>query len=305
LTPAFPPESPALTTPSGLAYVLVTPARNEARFIGATIESVIAQTMPPRKWVIVSDGSTDGTDDIVKAHADRHSWIELVRRPEHAERHFAAKVRSFNAGYEKLAGIGYDVIGNLDADITFEKDYFEFLLGRFAVDARLGVAGTPFVEGSMSYDYRFTSMDHVSGACQLFRRACFEEIGGYVPVRGGGIDWIAVTTARMKGWRTRTFLDKVCHHHRPMGTASAGRFKALYRLGQQDYFLGGHPLWEVCRAGFQMSRRPYALGGLVLLAGYLRGLVQRAERPVSPELVRFHRAEQMQRLRHAFSRARS
>ena len=283
----------------GLTYVLITPARNEARLIVGTIESVIAQTVLPRRWVIVSDGSTDCTDAIVNAYVSAHPWIQLVRRPEHQERHFAAKVRCFNSGLEALPKDGYDVIGNLDADITFEKDYFEFLLDRFADDERLGVAGTPFVEGDMSYDYRFANIEHVSGACQLFRRACFEEIGGYVPVAGGGIDWIAVTTARMKGWKTKTFLEKVCHHHRPMGTAAGGTFTALYRLGRKDYFLGGHPLWQLCRASFQMFRKPYVIGGLLLLTGYLSALARRVPRPVSPELVRFHRREQMRRLRHA------
>jgi glycosyltransferase involved in cell wall biosynthesis len=285
-----------------LTFVLITPARNEERFIDETITSVIAQTVRPRKWVIVSDGSTDGTDDIVCKYLPGHPWMELVRRPEHLERHFAAKARCFNAGYATVADDAYDIIGNLDADITFEPDYFEFLLSRFAADPRLGVAGTPFVEGEVHYDYRFTSVEHVSGACQLFRRACFEEVGGYVPVAGGGIDWIAVTTARMKGWKTRTFVDKVCHHHRPMGTAAAGTFKALYRLGRQDYFLGGHPLWQACRAGFQMSRKPYVLGGLLVLAGYLGALARGVPRPVSPELVRFHRGEQMRRLRGALLR---
>jgi glycosyltransferase involved in cell wall biosynthesis len=293
-----------MTPPRLPTYVLITPARNEARFIGDTIESVVAQTERPWRWIIVSDGSTDGTDDIVRAYVAQHPWIRLVRRPEYAERHFAAKVRSFNMGYAALAGEPYDIIGNLDADITFDTDYFEFLLGRFAGDPRLGVAGTPFVEGEVSYDYRFTSVEHVSGACQLFRRACFEEIGGYVPVAGGGIDWIAVTTARMKGWKTRTFVERICHHHRPMGTATAGRFRALYKLGRQDYFLGGHPLWQVFRAAFQTTRKPYVLGGLVLLAGYLRALLAGGERPVSAELVRFHRREQMQRLRHTLLGAR-
>jgi poly-beta-1,6-N-acetyl-D-glucosamine synthase len=286
-------------TSNDLTYVLITPARNEARLIAATIESVIAQTMRPLKWVIVSDGSTDGTDAIVTQYAEMHPWIELVRRPEHAERHFGAKVRSFNAGRGALPDAGYDVVGNLDADITFEKDYFEFLLGRFAEDPRLGVVGTPFVEGDVRYDYRFASIEHVSGACQLFRRECFEDIGGYVPVPGGGIDWIAVTTARMKGWKTRTFLEKVCHHHRPMGTAAAGTFRALYRLGRKDYYLGGHPLWQLFRASFQMSRKPYVIGGVLLMAGYLGGMIRRISRPVSPELLRFHRREQMRRLRRA------
>jgi len=303
LRPAFESDV-TMIRPHRLAYLLVTPARNEERFIEGTIESVVAQIVAPQKWVIVSDGSTDRTDDIIRKHAAQHSWIKFIRRPEHMERHFAAKVRCFNFGYDAVCANNYDIIGNLDADITFERDYFEFLLGKFAEDSRLGVAGTPFVEGGVSYDYRFASMEHVSGACQLFRRKCFEEIGGYMPVAGGGIDWIAVTTARMKGWKTRTFLEKVCHHHRPMGTAAAGTFRALYSLGRQDYFLGGHPLWEFCRAAFQMTRKPYAVGGLVLLAGYLKALVGRIERPVSAELVRFHRGEQMQRLRQAFSKIR-
>jgi glycosyltransferase involved in cell wall biosynthesis len=287
----------------GLAYVLITPARNEERFIEGTIESVVCQTVLPRKWVIVSDGSTDRTDQIVGRYVAQHPWIELVRRPEHAERHFAAKVHCFNSGYEKVRADDYDIVGNLDADITFEKDYFEFLLGKFAEDARLGVAGTPFVEGDALYDYRFANVEHVSGACQLFRRKCFEEIGGYAPVVGGGIDWIAVTTARMKGWKTRTFVERVCHHHRPMGTAASGRLRASYRLGVQDYYLGGHPLWQLFRAGHQATRRPYVLGGLLLLAGYGWALVRRLNRPVSAELIRFHQGEQMQRLRRGLLKA--
>jgi biofilm PGA synthesis N-glycosyltransferase PgaC len=282
-----------------LTYVLITPARNEEGFIEQTIQSVVSQTVLPRKWVIVSDGSTDRTDDIVKKYIAEHSWIELVRMPERRDRHFAAKVQCFNAGLDKLRGENFDVIGNLDADITMGEDYFQFLLAKFAASPKLGVAGTPFVEGTNSYDYRFTAVEHVSGACQLFRRECFEQIGGYVPVKGGGIDWIAVTTARMKGWQTRTFVERVCHHHRPMGTASAGRLRANFKLGQQDYYLGGHPLWQLFRACYQMGRKPYLLGGLLLLAGYGLAWITRVQRPVSPELIRFHQHEQMQRLRQS------
>src|SRR5438552_8663273 len=179
-------------------YVLITPARNEAAFIELTIRSVVAQTVKPLKWVIVSDGSTDGTDDIAKNYAAENSWIELVRMPERQERHFAGKVHAFNAGYDRVRDIPYDFIGSLDADITFEQDYFELLLEKLTENPRLGLAGTPFKEGAVSYDYRFVSIEHVSGACQLFRRECFEEIGGYVAVKGGGIDHIAVLNARMK-----------------------------------------------------------------------------------------------------------
>ena len=283
--------------PRDLTYVLITPARNEAALIEQTIQSVVSQTVLPRKWVIVSDGSTDGTDDIVKMYLGRHPWMELVRMPEHRDRHFAAKVSCFNAGYDRVRGEDFDIVGNLDADITFDSSYFEFLLAKFAADSTLGVAGTPFVEGLTSYDFRFTSVEHVSGACQLFRRECFAQIDGYVPVKGGGIDWIAVTTARMRGWKTRTFVEQICHHHRPMGTATVGRLRANFKLGRQDYYLGGHPLWQLFRSAYQMGRKPYVLGGLFLLAGYVSAWASRSQRQVSAELVRFHQGEQMRRLR--------
>src|SRR5882672_171882 len=201
------PAEHTTETPAGpYTYVLITPARNEARSIDLTLKSGVAQTVRPAKWVIVSDGSTDGTDEVVKRYAARHGWIELVRMPERTERHFAGKVHAFNAGYARVKQLNYDMIGSLDADITFDEDYFSFLLGKLAQNPSLGLVGTPFMEGNNRYDYRFVSIEHVSGACQLFRRACFEEIGGYVPVKGGGVDHIAVITARMKGWQTRTFL---------------------------------------------------------------------------------------------------
>lgn len=278
-------------------YILITPARNEARFIEATIHSVIAQTIRPTKWIIVSDGSTDGTDEIVKRFLSDHSWIELVRLPEQRDRNFAAKAHCFNAGYEKVRSSSYDVIGNLDADITFDNTYFAFLMEKFAEVPTLGVAGTPFVEGNEAYDYRFTNVEHVSGACQLFRRRCFEDVGGYKPIKGGGIDWVAVTTARMKGWKTRTFTEMVCYHHRPMGTASSGKLKAWYRLGQQDYYLGGHPLWEVFRAILQLRNKPYVFGGLLLFLGFSSAFVTRMKRPIGADLISFHQEEQMQRLR--------
>jgi hypothetical protein len=219
--------------------------------------------------------------------------------PERRDRHFAAKVQAFNAGLERVKLYEYDVVGNLDADITFEPDYFAFLMEKFAGDAQLGVAGTPFVEGKECYDYRYTNVEHVSGACQLFRRRCFEEIGGYVPIKGGGVDWFAVTTARMQGWKTKTFTEKVCHHHRAMGTASNRKVLAFFKQGEKDYYLGGHPLWEVFRSLYQMRRRPYFIGGVLLLLGYLSSSMRGVKIQSPPELMRFHRHEQMQRLRRA------
>ena len=285
-----------------LTYVLVTPAHNEAQFIELTIQSVMAQTVRPMKWVIVSDGSTDGTDEIVKKYTLDNPWIELVRMPERTERHFAGKVHAFNAGYDRVKQLDYDVIGSLDADISFDTDYFAFLLGKLAEDQRLGLVGTPFKEGSNStYDYRFTNIEHVSGACQLFRRECFENVGGYVPVKGGCIDHIAVLTARMKGWKTRTFTEKVCFHHRAMGTAKQGILSARFRNGGKDYAIGNHPTWEVFRAVYQMTKKPFVIGSVMLISGYAWAAVRRVKRPVSPELVAFQRREQMQRLKNFLS----
>jgi glycosyltransferase involved in cell wall biosynthesis len=286
-----------MNTPIPLTYVLITAARDEEAFIGETIRSVVSQTVRPQKWVIVSDGSTDHTDEIAKDAAARFQWIEFLRMPPHSDRHFAAKVKCFKAGSERVRAMPYDIIGNLDADLSFEKDHFEYLLAKFGQDPTLGVAGTPFIEkGSSPYDYRFTNIDHVSGACQLFRRECFEEIGGYIPIKGGGIDWAAVTTARMKGWTTRTFTERLLHHHRRMGTGKTTVLGASYKLGIKDYSLGNHPLWEVFRMLYQMRYKPYVLGGLALYAGYLSAAIRKKERPLPLELIRFHRREQLKRL---------
>lgn len=287
---------------SRLTYVLVTPARNERGLIEGTIRSVIAQTHLPSKWVIVSDGSTDGTDELVGRFAKQNAWIQLLRMPEHRDRSFAAKAVCFNTGFDRLKPTSFDLIGNLDADITFDPDYLEFLVGRFADNPRLGVAGTPFIEDASqpqihSYDHRFADLQHVSGACQMFRRRCLEELGGYTTIKGGGIDWVAVTTARMKGWQTRTFLEKTCSHHRKMGTASRNPLMARFQHGREDYYIGQHPLWQLLRGTFQMKSKPVLLGGLFLILGYFWAMARRVRRPVSPELVSFRRAEQMARLR--------
>jgi hypothetical protein len=134
----------------------------------------------------------------------------------------------------------------------------------------------------------------------MFRRSCFEEIGGYRANKAGGIDWMAVTTARMMGWTTRSFREKSFFHHRTMGTAERGRLASSFSYGEKDYYLGGHPVWEVFRVAYRMTKRPYLLDGVALGLGYLWALLCRTERPVSDELMRFHRKEQMEKLRAIF-----
>ena len=277
-----------------LSYVLITAARNEETFIEKTIQSVIAQRLLPKKWIIVSDGSTDRTDDIVKEYTKKYEWIELLRMPEHPQRNFAAKAHCVNAAREAMRDIQCDLIGNLDADISFEEDFFEFLLKKFSETPELGVAGARYTEHG---HLRAHSLKDVAGQCQLFRSECFEQIGGYIPSKHGGIDNIAVLTARMKGWKTQTFNEIAFLHHRIMSTAETSRWKAMMKHGREDYLLGNHPLWEIFRIVYQSAQKPYVIGGVMLMYGYIRAVLIRVERPVSDEFVSFYRKVQMKRLK--------
>jgi glycosyltransferase involved in cell wall biosynthesis len=284
-----------------MKYVLITPAHNEERFIPKTLESIAAQTLLPERWIIVNDGSTDKTADIAADYAQRFPWIQVVHRSPRLDRHFGAKVHAFNAGLERVGSTDFDVIGNLDADISFDPGYLEFLMKKFAEDPRLGVAGTPFTEDG-GYDTArdsFEGENHVAGGCQLFRRRCFEDVGGYTANPGGGVDWIAVTTARMKGWKTRSFPEKRFHHYRTLGTAGRSRVAASFSYGEKDYYLGGSPLWQLFRVAYRATKQP--VDGAALLAGYGWAAIRRTKRPVSRELMRFHRREQMKKLRNIFS----
>jgi len=282
-----------------LPYVLITPAHNEEAFIEKTIQSMTRQTLLPTKWVIVNDGSTDSTANIVERYLAKHEWIEMIQRPQRRDRNFAAKVYSFNAGYERVKSLEYEVIGNLDADVSFgDEDYCEFLLRKFKEDSNLGVAGTIFKEeGYSSEAHSFEGHHHVAGGCQLFRRRCFEEISGYIPNNAGGIDWIAVTTARMMGWKTRSFREKSFFHHRHLGMAERSVFAASFSYGEKDYYLGGHPVWELFRVAYRMTKRPYLIEGIALALGYCWALLRQIERPISHKLMEFHRREQMLKLK--------
>ena len=281
-------------------YAVMTAARNEGEFIGNVIETMVAQTTHPVRWIIVSDGSTDETDAIVGAYCKKYPWITLSRTSGRGKRDFAAKVMGLELACSQLKDVDFEVIVNLDADITIPPDYFAYLLEKLEADPNLGVVGTRFTEGAgQLYDYSHMNAEHVSGGCQMFRRSCFEAIGGYQRLRTGGEDWAAVTTARMMGWKTRSYDERLFIHHRPMGRSGQGLFRARVKQGERDYLTGGHPLWQLFRCGFQMARPPFVISGLGLLLGYSRLAVLGRKHAVSAELVRFHRREQMARLRSA------
>ena len=282
-----------------LKYVLITPARNEAEFIRKTLESVTTQTVVPEKWVIVDDGSTDPTADIIKDFQQRFDWIELIQQPPRSNRNFAGKADAVNLAYKSLDSIEFHVVGNLDADVSFEPGYMEFLMTKFQADPKLGVAGTPFTQdgGYDSTRDSFEGANYVAGPCQLFRLECWKDIGGYVANKAGGVDWIAVMDARMKGWTVTAFPEKRFHHYRSMGTAEKGAVGAMYDYGERAYYLGGSFIWHLFRVFYRSFRKPYLIGAISLLSGYVAAAVRRVERPVSKEMIKFHRRDQMKRLR--------
>ena len=284
-----------------MKYVLITSARNEESFIAKTIESVTSQTQLPEHWVITDDGSTDSTAEIIENYAARFPWISLIRRMNRPNRHFTGKADAVNAAFKFLGTMPFDVVGNLDADVSFEPDFMEFLMQKFSADPQLGVAGAPYIEGSFdSARDSFEGENFVAGQIQLFRRQSFEEIGGYVKSHAGGVDWIAVMTARMKGWKVRSFAEKRFIHHRTMSTAERGLLAAYFSYGQKDYYLGGSPFWEIFRVSFRAMKRPFLIGGFAMFCGYCQAALTRMDRPVSRELMRFHRHNQLKKLKNIF-----
>ena len=277
----------------------MTAAHNEAAYIENTIQSVLAQTTLPEKWVIVSDSSTDDTDRVIKAYAEKHDLIVYARREnESKEADFASKVFALRHAYERLAGQQYDFIGNLDADTTLENTYYEKLLEECRKNQKLGIVGGLLYEESNGkfMPRPLSEMRYVPGAFQLFRRACYEQVGGYVPSRWGGEDTIAVVTARMKGWETKTIPVIQGYHHKK-SELSRGYSREWFRNGVMFHALGSHPLIELMKSMRCMTRKPYILGGVMRMYGYLWATCNMKERPVSAEFMEYFRSEQWSRVK--------
>jgi glycosyltransferase involved in cell wall biosynthesis len=278
-------------------YAIVTAAYNEEKFIGKLLESVISQTVLPKKWVIVSDGSTDHTDEIVQKYADRYSFIELYRITEDHPRNLTAQVHAINAGFARLAGIDCEFIGNLDSDVSFEPTYFGSLLEKFSQNSKLGLAGGYIYEekGGEFRGRSANTLSSVAHAVQLFRRECLEGLGGYKPFSWAGADTYAEVSLRMRGWSVQSVPELKAFHHRPTGNGF-GSWRYRFRGGVMDFYLGTHPLFEIFRLARRLRGKPYVIGSLTRFAGFLWAYCSGAKREVSPEFVRFLREEQMQRL---------
>ncbi len=283
-------------------YVLLTAAHNEQDFMEGILDSVVAQTVLPTRWVIVSDNSTDRTDEIVSRYARQHDFIRLLHVTRGPGRTFGAKVLALRRAYDLIKDVNYDFIGNLDADVSLEPTYFQEIIRRFDKDPNLGLcAGFLYEYSGEEYrSIRINSTRDVFHAAQLARRECYEDIGGYAVLKYGGEDWYAQTLARMKGWSVEAIPDLKIFHHRHT-TGGANPLRNAFRLGRQDYSFGSYPPFEFLKCIRRIPEKPYAGHALARLAGFLWPYLCNEQRTIPDELGAYLRQEQRERfsqLRH-------
>jgi len=281
----------------------MTAAYNEEANIEKTIQSILSQTLSPTRWVIVSDGSVDRTDEIIQDYAKKESLIRFLRVTRTPGRSFGAKVRALSAGKEILNDVAYDFIGNLDADVTVGPSYFEGLIARLAGRPLLGVAGGFVVEEKDGEfrDRRQNRIYSVAHAAQVVRRECYEAIGGYAVLEYGGEDWHAQTCAKMKGWEVEAFPELKIFHHRHTGEGD-NLLRHKFRQGRMDYSLGCDPLFETLKCAGGIPDRPFFIGNMTRLAGFAFSWARRSERPVSDEFIAYLRSEQKKKVSAFFNR---
>ena len=279
-------------------FVIITPAHNEEAFIARTADSMITQSVQPLKWIVVNDASTDKTSEIITQYSSQHGFIQLLNLERAPGRHFGNKVRAFNAGLERVSGLDYDFIGNLDADISFGPVYFENILQRFLADSNLGLAGG-MVHTTVGGEFvsQEVALDSVAGAVQLFRRKCFEQVGGYRPMPNGGIDAAAEIAARMHGWTTRTFAEFPVQEHRMTGSATSSPLIFRVKEGKRMHSLGYSPLFFCVRCLYRILAKPAVIGSGAALYGYFASALGGNPQAVDPEVVNFLRKEQRGKLK--------
>ncbi len=274
------------------SYVVITPARDEEKFLPRLIDSMAQQTRLPARWIVIDDGSSDATASILDDAARKHSWID----PQHLARN-----RPRAAGGESVimqfiplsAAEKYDYVLRLDADLSFDADFVELMLKEFDRDAKLGIAGPTLWEpfGSSWHEIAMPAF-HTRGAAKMYSRDCFKAIGGLDAELGW--DTLDEARAMMLGFRTRSFRHIKAMHHRPQGAASG--WKARIAAGESAYKVGYSPLFMLARAARQTFSTPFPVAGALLFGGYLKGYLQRGRRSAGPELIKFIRQQQVRRL---------
>jgi len=281
-------------------YIIVSPVRNEEKYLPKTIDSMIHQTVRATEYILVDDGSTDGTADIIKKAMEEHPWIRYVKRPDRGERKVGPGViEAFYDGFNEINAQSYDYIGKMDGDLSFGPRYFETLFEKFESDPYLGAAsGKLFLDlddGKLVEERHADEM--VIGGMQFYRRKCFEDAGGFV--REVMWDGIVYHRSRMAGWRTWSFRDPelMIYDHRLMGSSYKSIYHGRIRWGWGQYFMGTHPLYILAVGVYRMLERPFVIGGGLIVMGYVKGWLTNATRYNYPGFRRSLRAWQFERLK--------
>ncbi|MEX2209224.1 MAG: glycosyltransferase family A protein [Myxococcota bacterium] len=281
------------------SFVVITPTRDEERTIEATIRSMLAQSARPLRWVIVNDGSTDRSAEIVEKHLPDNPWIELVTRPDRGHRALGGGVvEAFNVGLARVRELDWDYLVKLDADLEFGASYFANLLRRFAANPRLGMAsGKTFLIRNGVKSIEYCHDEHVRGPAKMYTREVFEAIGGLEAVRGW--DMIDETKAQMLGFETRSFVEEEILHLRPIDARQANVVRSRYEMGKLYWFLGYHWAYHFVRClRSALQDFPLGIGGAALFAGYLVAALGRSPR-YDAAYVAFVQRKQLARIRVA------
>ncbi|MBI1839314.1 MAG: glycosyltransferase family 2 protein [Verrucomicrobia bacterium] len=279
-------------------YVVITPVKNEAAHVEATFRSMAAQTHRAFRWIIVDDGSTDGTAEALeKLTASQGSWTRVIHRPPGgARRAGGAVIKAFNEGYQSAGTDGFDLVVKLDADLTFAPDYFERLCGEFQRDPALGIASGVYRECRVPGQWELVDMPryHAAGCSKVLRLECFKQIGGFIEERGW--DTVDEIKAMSRGWKTCHFPKLVMDHHKPEGSA-AGQWRTGIMHGEIFYRCGGGLLFFFIKA-LERLKTPSAYGATCgLVWGFLRALFQRQALLVSRDEARTYRGLLKARIR--------
>lgn len=281
-------------------YVLITPVHNEEDFMKDVIESVISQSILPVRWLIVDDASEDRTPQIVAEYQGRYDFIECYKLERgDVKNYYSRRTYVFLFGYEKVKDLEYDYIAALDADLLLPQTYYEGILTEFNSNPKLGIASGVYLDLIDDCPRKVIRADiSTSGGLQVFRRECYNQIGGYVSLRHGGDDSLAEYTARMKGWQTRSFPTYQAIHRRPVGTSEgASIVKARYRQGITDYYLGTHILFMLAKSLRRaLLEKPYIVGATARMLGFIAGYFSGEKKQIPDKIIEYIRKEQMDRL---------
>jgi poly-beta-1,6-N-acetyl-D-glucosamine synthase len=276
-------------------FVLISPCRDEAEYMVKTLDSVIGQSLRPSKWVIVDDGSTDRTPDILREYCAKHSWIEVVTRRDRGRRSVGPGViDAFYAGFETIDPSDYEYICKLDLDLILPPTYFETLISRMEADPRIATcSGKSYIEKNGTFIKEVHGDDTSMGASKFYRTACFLAIGGFVrEVMWDGID---CHRCRMKGWIACSWDAPELRfiHLRPEGSSQQSVYVGRMRHGYGQYFMGTRPLFMLASSVYRMKQKPYVLGSAAMMWGYLKSALQRKPRYADAEFRNFLRRYQM------------